>query len=101
MSQSPPDLRTILARYRDLRLTRAINIFFQDDGRVQVAVQRGREMSFYGATGEPEDNPVDTLIKALKPNPLERWDDLLKLAEADFDEAQEADEIKDDMNDVI
>lgn len=63
MSKAPPsDLAGLLRYYHEQKLSRAINIFFQADGDVQVSVERGRTMSFFGEIGK---DPVETLIKAL------------------------------------
>lgn len=68
MSKAPtPDLATLLRHYHKHNLSRAINIFFTPGGDVQVSVERGRTMAFYGEVGS---DPADTLTKALLPDYL-------------------------------
>lgn len=76
----PPDIATILRRYKDLGLTGAINIFFPGPGDgdrgVQVSVQSGRKNAYSCAQN---DDPLIALLEALGPPPGGSWADLLKL----------------------
>lgn len=61
----PPDMRTVLGQVQKLKITKAINIFFNDDGTISVSIQRGKQMAFYGKTGEPGEHLADVLTKAI------------------------------------
>lgn len=100
----PPDIGTILERHRDLKKGRMVNIFFGDDGTVQVSVQRGNDSAYGNAIAKPGQSILMALVEALGPGAGGSWAAHLDLKNIDRRAQQTveaADEDDDDFSDII
>ena len=93
----PPDLLTILRRYRDLGLSRFINISINVEGDFQVSVQDTENRSAW--TCATNRDPLTALLEALGPGYGGSWAELLRTAEKEPDEPATADDDGDEDDD--
>jgi hypothetical protein len=74
----PPDIATILRATQHSGFTKAVNIFYRDDGVCMVSVQRASDSSAWKIAHN--EDPLIALMEALGPDYGGSWIDHLKPA---------------------
>jgi hypothetical protein len=74
----PPDIATILRATKHNGHTKAVNIFFREDGTVMVSAQRASDTSAWNIAHNTD--PLMALVEALGPGYGGSWQEHLKPA---------------------